>query len=319
MYLGRCTLAFLSLLLSSHLAIAREKTLELRDSSEVFAQSGEVLVTYSDILSFVAERVPKDQRTGFINSPERIGRVLDAIYQPEFFLQRMWSEGLFKSTDLALLRREVAEQAAVIYIERKVDERRLLDYGSLAREIFLSEPELFKSPLRFTFDHLFFAVEDPGAEVEVLKVVTELFDLLSQSNAVAATVSDLTQRFPNLNHGHFEEIASVELAEEVYHQLQDIEPNTWSRPVRSGRGWHFVRLLERFEPTALNWNEAEPLARELARNRHEEQIRETVLRAAVAQGWVFPEGAVRELLGRYGLSGFNEVEQALEEQNSEER
>ncbi len=297
-----------STVLSVDWAKAERPPICLADPSGKLATAGDVVITFGDFDAFVAERVEPDRRPGFVDSAERIGRVLEALYLPELFLGRLIKEDKLDERTSARLRRSMAETAAMIYVDRAVELEALDDYSTQARELYLTRPEQFLSPRRFDFEHVFVPLDSDGTEMALLEAVLLLHELLQSGHDADEAIGKVEITTQGLiERAVFEDLSAPDLAPEIVAKLTGAEEGQWQPAVRSGRGWHFVRLLEFHEPAQLSWEEAEPLALREAERRHRERLRERILASASGAPWHFPEGAVRELLERYGLDGFTRM------------
>ena len=283
------------------------KSFDLRFSSAVFAERGSATATFADLETLLDLRVPPEDQAQFLSSAERLGRLLDSVLVTEALVQRADAAGLLSEpATMAKLYRISTEAARALYLEYFVSQNALEDYESLAREIYLSEPRSFMLPESVDFEHLF--IQMPGGldEVSASQLVLDIQANIDAESSLDTLLNQvIAMTGDEQSSGLFEGVRLDELVEPLVQYFQGAEVGLWSAPIRSGFGWHFVRLLNRQEGSLLPWEEARPSAIVRAEQRHRRQLEERLLREIQSTTIRFEPDAVKRLLDMYGVEGLS--------------
>ncbi len=104
-----------------------------------------------------------------------------------------------------------------------------------------ADPERYMFPKSVSFDHVFFETDHTAAQT-----------LMDQINAGDDVPQDAGDRFwlgNRLEYYGPGQLVTV-LGWDFSAQIQELEPGEWAGPIRSGRGWHIVRL-DAFHPPEI--------------------------------------------------------------------
>jgi hypothetical protein len=285
-------------------AFAQVEPLQVPLDSDPFAIKGEVAVTHAELDAYL-DRIPEKHRGGFLRSNERLGQVLDDM----ILIRLLANEGI----DDGLLERPKVQgglhQTAKVFLaeqyrEEYLAEHMLDDYDQQARELYLTEPELFETPRKFTFSHILIERGGDRGELEAINRIQAVYSKLQDGADFDSLVAEYSED-PNAgdNQGQYRTVSTEELEQTVAVALQVLEPGQISEPVFSGHGWHILRLDEEHAPQTRDWETAQAEAVEIARNRHRNRLLETLYRKLLSSADLRIEpGAVEELMQRYGVS-----------------
>ena len=299
---------------------AQEKSVELSFDSPVLVRKGPVQITLADFSAYLDRRVPVEDQRALLASASRIERVLENIALTEAFWIRAQERGLMEDPFFrARLYQAAAREARDAYRAILQEEIELESYESQAREMFLIEPERFQRAKTVDMEHILVSVTEDRGEVDAMKRIIEAHEQLMAGEdfgQVAAEFSD-DPTFAD-NQGLLENLEVESLVPSVASAVDSLEINEYSVPIQSRFGWHVIRIKEIRDPGHMSWEEAKPIAEEIARDRHLTESFERILREINAAPMQFAEGSVRTILDYYGIDGFGipELGQAPESEES---
>lgn len=319
--LSNVLLACALLVLGVMLAHAEEhaKKIEVGFQSPLFLKQGKVKVTHADIDAFMAT-IPQQDRSGFLTSPERIGKLLTNLTLVEAMVQEAQEAGhLEDSGTQARLYRALSDEISKIFREKFLESTALDDYTERAREIYLSEPDRFMGRQTLDFYHVLVTVGENRNEVEAMRRVAEAWERYRENDMSLEQLAEEYSDDPSYeqNAGLIEGVEKDALTQPVRATLARMSENSSvSEPVRSEFGWHLVKLVARNDPEQLPWEESRERALEIARDEHLTQAIERKLRSYQSETPEFQPGAVEALLERYNSTferdiPSNAVEQSM--------
>ena len=280
--------------------------LQLQYESPVLIRKGDVTVTLADFVAYMDWRVPSEKQRGVLSSPSRIEGLLESIVLTNGFLRLFaFSTAADDASVQARIYQAAAREARSVYRERLREDLVLDSYEQQARELYMVEPERFVGPETINFDHILITENEDESPVSSMRRAANAYQALAEQpfKAVAEAYSD----DPGFDEhgGKFTEVPIDTLVPPVREAARDIELNEYSIPIRSSFGWHIFRITSINEPRQLTWEEARPLAEEIARDRHLNQAFERRLRELNRASMQFADGAVQMILDHYGVTGFD--------------
>ncbi len=278
-----------------------EHQLDIRVSSEAIARQGDAVVTQADFDAYMA-RIPETDRSGFLRSRNRVGEAIENLMLPRLLFNLASEEDFARSSQM--LQSQLFQGAIVLvgqeYMDRYFLAQELEDYSQLAREIFLTEPELFQSEPTVDFSHVLVHVGPERGELDGMRSIFEVYERLEQGEDISELASELSDDpAVSENGGSYEGIDPGALDEAVRQALALMQAGQISEPVRSSYGWHVLRLDAVGQPEQLEWEEAEEQALELARTRHMMRARERLVQRLRSDELVVDPEQVQALLDRY--------------------
>ncbi len=293
------------------------QSLSLSYNSPVVIQQGNEVVTLADVVAYMDWRVPPEDQKEVLASPARIEALLEAIVLGNGFLRRL--QALEAFTDPIIQSRiyqAAAREARAVYREKLREDLSLDDYTSQARELFMVEKDKFVTDKTIDFDHILIAHQDNADPAALMRRALAAHDSLSQ-RPFAEVAEEFSDDAGFEEHrGKFENMPIDSLVKPLAEAARELELGQFSAPVQSSFGWHIMRITSFNEPKRLSWEEAQPIAEEIARNRHLNEAFERRLRELNTAPMQFAEGAVKKILEYYEMSGFG---QAGLEANQQER
>jgi hypothetical protein len=298
--------ALLSCVCSAALAESLEKTLDITYESPVLIQQADVSVTLADFVAYLDWRVPAEEQRRVLSSPERIEGILESIVLIEALMHRLGDRGALNGPSVqASIYQAAARQARALYRQRLTDELELDSYESQARELYMVEPERFQRRETINFDHILVAVGDERDEVTAMRRAADVYDALAEGqpfSEVAELYSD-DSGFDD-HRGRFEGIDTASLVPPVAQAAESLEVGELSVPIQSRFGWHIFTITKVNEGEQMSWEEAQPIAEEVARERHLGEAYQRRLREINTAPMQFADGAVKTILEHYEIEGF---------------
>ncbi|MGY6588970.1 MAG: peptidylprolyl isomerase [Wenzhouxiangella sp.] len=272
-------------------------------------------MSQADVDAYMAARVPAEDQAAVLSSPDRIASILSSLVITNGMVDRAREAGLLDSTENQS-RLHYALQRAIqdIYRQHFREATELESYEQAARELFLTQPERFRGPETLTFEHLLIQVNAERSETEAMRLVLDLHEQLeggADFSALAAEHSD----DPTVvdNGGLLEGINPGDLVPQVASVVSETAIGELAVPVRSRFGWHLIRMVSVNPAETLDWEQAQPHAERIARDRHLTAATERMFRELQDGEAEFADGAIESLLRRYGASlGEGDFESMLE-------
>lgn len=291
------------------------KELSLSFESPLVVRQGNVEVSQADVDAYMAARVPAEDQAAVLSSPDRIASILSSLVITNGMVGRAGEAGLLDSTENQS-RLHYALQRAIqdIYRQHFREQTELDSYEQSARELFLTQPERFRGPETFDFEHLLIQVGDDRTETDAMRRVLDLHEQI-ENGADFLELARESSDDPSVvdNGGLLESISTAQLVPQVAAIVAETPVGELAMPVRSRFGWHLVRVVAVNPPETLSWEEAQPRAEQMARDRHLTSATERLLRELQDGEAEFADGAIESLLRRYGASlGEGDFESMME-------
>lgn len=304
---GKLLTALLFVMATSGATAAGQGDLQLPLDSETFATRGDAVLTQAELDAYLS-RIPEEHRGGYLRDNERLGKALDDLMLIRLLANRGIDNGLL---DDSLVQGSLRQTAMVFLAEeyRKdyLDERMLDDYSTPARELYLTEPELFERPQQLTFTHVLVRRGGESGELAAMEKIFSVYEELQEGASLEDLVSEYSED-PNAadNQGQYEDATAEELDRNVAVALQVMQPGQISEPVLSSNGWHILRLDEKTQAGKVEWEAAREEALRIARNRHQQSLIDALYREMLeTEELVIEPGAVETLMQRYDVAADN--------------
>lgn len=265
-------------------------------TSQVIAQSGEFFVTIADVQASLDDRVTPEHQAGVLQSDDRFGQLLRDLMITQQFSAFAAQHPEFDARDEAVLIHRINAIMRAWYRGHYLASIELDDYSQLARELHLTRPSLFTEPERFDFLHLLIQVEPDRSEAEAMAVILDLIGRVEAGEDFQALVMEWSDD-PGVadSRGTITGVTLDELVTQLGAVLITAEPGRLTDPVRSRFGWHLAKLLDTHPPSPMPWEEAKPLALQIARENHLNDAWERRLREASAEPMQIDPAAVEAL------------------------
>ena len=272
--------------------------------SEQLVRVGDLVLTGLDFDAVMAE-IPEADHTQYVANRERVANQLENQILHRGIARDALDEGLLEEDSLlsARIYEKIVASIAEIQADRHVATRVLDDYTERAREIYLTSPDLFREPRRFSFTHILVQTAQRG-ETEAMRLILELRDRAVAGESFGDLVAEYSDDpAKEDNSGLYEMMRPDQLDRNLGQRLSELsEPGQLSEPIRSSFGWHIVRLEEIHEREVPEWEQVADRARDLARQRHRERLRSRYYSDILASGEVeVAPGVIEKLQRRYGF------------------
>ena len=276
--------------------------LAIQPPGAVLVTQGETVLTTSGLDAHLS-RIDEADRSQFLFSRSRLSEAIRNLMLPRLVVDHAKGEGFLKDP---LLQAKLYQSALVLisqeYFQHHARENRLDDYSAQARELYLTEPENFRTPERVDFTHVLISAGADRSELQAMELVQALYERLGEG----VSLESLAEAFsddPSVedNGGMFTGVSVGEIDERIVNALELLDPEQISEPLRSDRGWHIVQLNNRHEREVMNWEQAEPLARERAERRHLERAHQRLVDSLKEPELKLHPGILAEYLEQYGI------------------
>lgn len=294
---------FVALALSAILFSGSAPATPLVQTGEALAIYRGSVVTQDDFQAFL-ETIPSDDRAEFLSSPERVERTLTNMVLGRRALDLARESGELTAQPLAGRIGLEAGRLAVDHLRRLfLDEHMLDDYTEVARELFLSRPSEFVVPATVDFAHIVVAPVIDGDPVGGMRMILELYDnalATDDLREIAIAVGESGDHYRA--GGDHQNIRLDQLERALAQRLSQMQLGQISEPLRTSSGWHIVQLHRRDGSDAADFDEVRDQAIDVARARHREDLIVRFRNELLEGGVELPDGAIREMLARNGVS-----------------
>ena len=304
------TLVYLVLLWVGVLQVAYSQTVDkslcIQYESPLVARQGAVDVSLADFAAFVDWRVPEDRQRAVLASPSRIEGLLEAIVLAEGFMEKIKNTDMLEDSFVrARIYQAAAREARNIYRKRYLASIELEDYEAQARELYLLDPQRFTRRETIDFDHILVAVNSEQDEITAMRRAADAYESLRDGQSF----SDVAEEFSDdpgfdEHQGRFSQIEVDTLVPSVAQAVETLDLNEWSVPVQSRFGWHILRITSINEAGKMDWDQAQPMAERIAREKHLAAANDRLLREINSGTMQFADNGVRTILDHYGVDGF---------------
>jgi len=280
-----------------------EQRLQIRTASQQIARQGDAVVTDADMGVYL-DRLPEEHRSAFLYSRDRLGQAIENLMLPRLLFNEARRDDFLET---ASLQAKLFQSAVVLigqeYMDHYFASQELEDYSQVAREMYLTDPDRFKSPATVDFTHVLVSVDVGRGELDGMKRIFSIYESLQDG----ASLDELAVEYsddPSVvdNNGRYSEVQPETLDDAVAQALSLMQSGQVSEPVRSDFGWHVLRLDAKNEARQLDWEEARDEALQAARVRHMERARERLVQRLRADQLVVDPEAVQALLDRYEVN-----------------
>lgn len=289
-----------------------ERTLSLSYESDIVLQQGSAQVTLADVVAVIDSRLGSDERVTLLTDASRLGSILKGLVIDEWALVQAEERGLLDDPQLnAQIRLAAVVAIRNHFRSQYLEEHQLDSYEALARELYLTRPEQFRSPERHDFEHILVTVGPHRSETEAMTLILGAHQRLTDGEAFTVVADALSEDTIAATQNHrYEEANLSDVVGPLANAMQEVGIGEVSVPVRSQFGWHIGRIVEVRPREILSWEEAKPNALDMARRNHLTSVWNRALRSAQADPAMFAEGAVRSILDHYGLEGLGRFNEA---------
>jgi peptidyl-prolyl cis-trans isomerase C len=239
----RANLALLVALTAAFLSTARAA----EDADVVIAERGTAAVTFAELDGRMLE-VDPDKRAGFLDSPERIDKMVNDLMLLEQLANEAKEAGLDRREDVRALV-SLAEKRILssLWMQELRTRAAKPDVAALANETYLADPDRYKSEEKLVLRHILINAKDacdPAAEARAQHVREEAIKGEKSFADLARVYSeDIVTRkegglMPEMGRGR-----SVKPFEDAAFALRN--PGDISPVVKTEFGYHIIQLQSR--------------------------------------------------------------------------
>lgn len=280
-------------------------SIDINLESEVFMRRGGGVVTQLDLDVFLS-RMPSHHQPAFVSDPNNISGALNELITPRQIAAEARKVTPSVVSD-PLLQGQMYQAAVVQIAERYMthvwEQARLDDYTEQAREIFLVRKDLLRQPVQADFTHVLIRGGSARGELDAMKIIINVYDMLAEGHTVEELAAEYSED-PQVetNSGRYNDVEVSTLDPAVASMINELQSGQISQPFRSEFGWHILKLNRRWRPEVDDFDQVREQALQVAERRHQNQVRERILRQFNAKENEFEPGAVEALTLRYKAS-----------------
>lgn len=176
-------------------------------------------------------------------TPEERDALIDRFVADEMLLNEAIVRGLYRLDPI--VRRRLARKMEFL-LGDEPPEPTAADLQLLQA----ASPDVYRMPSAITFEHVYFTSDRAAAETAL--------EAIRNGRVAAADVGEIFWLGQRLERYNSRQLVIL-MGWEFDKALKRLSIGTWQGPIRSGRGWHLVRILERHASEPLP--EAERLRR----------------------------------------------------------
>lgn len=220
------------------------------DGDVVIAKRGTAAITFSELDARMLE-IDADKRAGFLDSPERIDKLVNDLLALEQLANEAREANLDKRDDVrAMMALAEKRLLSAMWLQALRARAAKLDTAALAKETYLAEPSRFKTEEKLVLRHILIKASegcDPEAETRAKHIREEALKGDKSFAELASTYSeDVVSRkegglIPEVVRGR-----SVKEFEDAAFALQ--KPGEISPVVKTQFGYHIIQLQSRMAP-----------------------------------------------------------------------
>jgi peptidyl-prolyl cis-trans isomerase C len=260
------------------------------DLQQPLMKNGLSSVTADDFRNDI-QRIPEDQRAGVTSSPQRVSQLAQQLLIAKSLAALARKEDLDKDpvvrqrlqlqADKAL-----AEQYVVEFEQRKAREfdARRADYEKRARELYLVEKEKYRVPEQLRVDHILVRNERHGEE-EARRLIEKAAERVAKGEDFAAVARDISEDQNTARKGgELPLFARGRLDHDFTEAAFALsKPGEVSPIVKTGYGFHLIRLRERIPSRIPSFEELKDALMEEAKARFVNDERERLYESFFVQ------------------------------------
>lgn len=240
---------------------------------------GPVTVDNGDVRAYLL-RVPEERRGNFLTSYDRIVTVADAVFIARTLATKAKADGLDK--DPVVQRRLQQAQDAVLadlYTQKIQREARSVNLDQRARELYLAEPEKYRTVEHVDLEHILIDLKGRTREMaqdRARDVYKQVESGKEEFLTLAARYSDDPSK--NRNGGALGYNNPVSFNPQAREAIAKLKvKGAISEPVESDSGFHIFRLMDRKLPEQIKFEAVRGQIVEAERERLQKQRADAVI------------------------------------------
>lgn len=272
-----------------------ERELEIEYRGPAIASRSGVSVSLTDLDGRLAS-IPEDRIGDVLADPQRIAGLINDVLLTQYLADAALERGALQDP---AVQAEIYFNAIQVLAKNQRDhhvrENMLDDYTPLAREIYLTDKDSFRTPETVTFTHLLLRTgQNDVADVE--QRARELLERARSGDSLADLAVEFSED-PSVqdNRGRFSEISPSRLDRQFQESIAGIGEGEIGL-ARSQHGFHVVEVEERSQPTQQGFDEIADRLRERARNEHRQELFEDYAAKFYDQPLELTDGAVERII-----------------------
>jgi len=272
--------------------------------SDILAQRGKGTVT-QQAFTARADMIPSNVRRGALRDRNRLRDVINTLLLRSQLAQDARETG-FDIEEIVIERMRLAAEAELskAWVQHYVESQPAADYEAMAHEYYLLNQERILSSDQISVTHILISTEDRSDDEAKTLVVSISRQLEEEPTAFDELVMKYSEDPSAIaNKGKFFNINRGDMVEPFENVAFALSVGEISEPVRTGYGYHIIRLDEHPDRKKLKFDDVKPTLMQEARSKHEERIKADYLATLTSLDVNMSEAALEEMVKRlYGES-----------------
>jgi peptidyl-prolyl cis-trans isomerase C len=281
---------------------------------EILAKRGKGVVTQSSFAAR-ADRIPEEMKYATLRNGNRFIDLLNSMLLYEQLAADAREAG-FDKQKIVMDRMQLAanKELSEAWLDHYIETQPDPDYETLAYEYFLVHKADFNTPPTIDVSHILLSSKN-RSDGEALEQAQSLRQqIISNPDSFDALVMEFSED-PSVasNKGKFVDVKRGDMVPEFDKAAFSLESGQISEPVKSGYGYHIIRLDAQNAPEPLDFDDVKIRIMDSERERHVDRIKEDYIGNLSSIPVDITDESTREMIRR--IFG----EEYLEQQNGDEK
>jgi len=289
-----CMFAFiLMLLLVSGQLLAEE---------DVFARQGDMVLTQQEIDAAFAQ-VPQQQRMAVIRDGGKVDEIVQSLLRYKQLARDAREKGYADDPVIQARLALVADkELAEAWVEHVVENAPAADYEAMAEEYYIANRELFVGEESVDVTHILVGTTDGRSDEEALELANRLHGELLADPALFDAYVETYSNDPGKtqNQGQYLGVKRGQMVKPFEDTAFSMEKaGQISAPVKTGFGYHIIRLDSKTAAGPLSFEDVKPQLVEQMRREHLSNYRRNYILSVSSDDIALEDGAVETMLKRH--------------------
>jgi len=282
--------------------------------SEVLAKRGKGIVTQTTFTA-KTKKIPAESRKVTLRDRKRLQDVINTLLLRAQLVEDAREAGYDKDP-IVIDRMKLAADAelATAWVEHYVASKPQGDYELLAREYYELHKQGMMSDEKIDVSHILISSEERSEE----EALAEAESIYKKAEAKPESFDELIMTFSDdpssaSNNGHFFNVKKGDMVKSFEEVAFALENGEISQPVKTGYGYHIIRLDAYIDPKQKTFDEVKDGIMASERNRHSARIRKNYLSTLTSLDVEMTKEALEEMVRRQFGEDYVDVQPGDEE------
>ena len=282
---------------------------------EVLAQRGKAIITQQEFAARV-DKIPSELRLAALRDRNRFKDLLYGLLLNEQLAEEAREAG-FDQQPTITMRMQLAAQAelADAWLQDYVSSQPPANYEALAQEYYQLHREEILSSESIDVSHILISFKK-HSDVEAQELAESIHQKIIADPALFDELASMYSEDSSVyqNGGKFTDVKKGEMVRAFEKVAFALSPGEISGLVKTGFGYHIIRLDAYHEPQIMQYDEVKAQLVETERKKHEERVKQRYLSELSSPDVHVTEDALREMAKR--LFGEDVLKPEADDNNS---